>query len=174
MSRGSQSIKTPRLVVRLAHERDVEAAKAWFAKESAAFLAAAAIAVAAIAVVEIEAEGRAVNPRRRGRVVVIGGRRLIIDARRAIDDDGFRDFSDAEIRRGYADLGVKGDNAEFHFNFTGAENFVGVTAAVPPELLAYGRERTFTSPQTTDNEMQMFSFISHRIKFPVTQLRIQL
>ncbi len=74
-----------------------------------------------------------------------------------IDDDGFRDFSDAEIRRGYADLGVKSENAEFHVNFTGAENYVGVTAAVPPELLAFGRERTFTSPQTTDNEMQMYS-----------------
>ena len=74
-----------------------------------------------------------------------------------IDDDGFRDFSDAEIRRGYADLGLKSENSEFHFNFTGADNHVGVTAAVPPELLAFGRERTFTSPQTTDNEMQMYS-----------------
>ena len=74
-----------------------------------------------------------------------------------IDDDGFRDFSDAEIRRGYADLGLKSENSEFHFNFTGADNHVGVTAVVPPELLAYGRERTFTSPQTTDNEMQMYS-----------------
>ena len=35
----------------------------------------------------------------------------------AINDDGFRDFSDAEFRRGYFDLGVKGDiNAEFHFS----------------------------------------------------------
>ena len=49
----------------------------------------------------------------------------------AINDDGFRDFSDAEVRRGYFDLGVKGDNAEFHFNFTGADNNVGVTAAAP-------------------------------------------
>lgn len=74
-----------------------------------------------------------------------------------INDDGFRDFSDAEVRRGYADLGLKTENAEFHLNFTGADNYVGVTAAVPPELLAYGRERTFTSPQTTYNEMQMYS-----------------
>ncbi|WP_439543247.1 TonB-dependent receptor [Hyphomicrobium sp.] len=74
-----------------------------------------------------------------------------------INDDGFRDFSDAEVRRGYADLGVKTDNAEFHFNFTGADNYVGVTAAVPPELLAFGDKRTFTSPQTTFNDMQMYS-----------------
>jgi iron complex outermembrane receptor protein len=74
-----------------------------------------------------------------------------------INDDGFRDFSDAEVRRGYADLGLKTDNAEFHLNFTGADNYVGVTAAVPPELLAYGDKRTFTSPQTTYNDMQMYS-----------------
>lgn len=74
-----------------------------------------------------------------------------------INDEGFRDFSDAEVRRGYADLGFKGDKAELHFNATLANNYVGVTAAVPPELLAYGRERTFTSPQTTYNDMLMLS-----------------
>jgi len=75
----------------------------------------------------------------------------------AINDDGFRDFSDAEVRRGYFDLGVKGDNAEFHFNFTGADNNVGVTAAAPEALLDISRSLTFTSPQTTENIMQMYS-----------------
>jgi iron complex outermembrane receptor protein len=75
----------------------------------------------------------------------------------AINDDGFRDFSDAEVRRGYFDVGVKGDNAEFHFNFTGADNNVGVTAAAPESLLAIDRSLTFTSPQTSENEMQMYS-----------------
>lgn len=81
----------------------------------------------------------------------------IYGAFEAINDDGFRDFSDAEVRRGYFDLGVKGDNAEFHFNFTGADNNVGVTAAAPEELLAVSRSLTFTSPQTTENTMQMYS-----------------
>jgi iron complex outermembrane receptor protein len=75
-----------------------------------------------------------------------------------IKDDGFRDFSEAELKRTYADIGVKGDGSEFHLNFTGAKNFVGVTAAAPEELLDLGWERTFTSPQTTDNDMQMLSF----------------
>ena len=75
-----------------------------------------------------------------------------------IKDDGFRDFSEAEIKRMYADFGVKGDGSEFHLNFTGAKNFVGVTAAAPEDLLDLGWERTFTSPQTTDNEMRMLSF----------------
>ena len=75
----------------------------------------------------------------------------------AINDDGFRDFSDAEVRRGYFDLGVKGDNAEFHFNFTGADNNVGATASAPEQLLDISRSLTFTSPQTTENIMQMYS-----------------
>ena len=49
----------------------------------------------------------------------------------AINDDGFRDFSEAEIRRGYADVGIRNENSEFHFNFTGADNKVGVTSAAP-------------------------------------------
>jgi iron complex outermembrane recepter protein len=76
----------------------------------------------------------------------------------AIDDDGFRDFSEASERRGYVDLGVKGDGAEFHLNSTVATGQVGVTAAVPQELLNFGgQSRTFTSPQITDNDMQMVS-----------------
>ncbi len=58
-----------------------------------------------------------------------------------INDDGFRDFSDAEIRRFYGDLGVKGDGAEFHLNLTHAENSVGVTAAAPEQLLDLGWEQ---------------------------------
>jgi iron complex outermembrane recepter protein len=74
-----------------------------------------------------------------------------------LTDDGFRDFSESELKRMYADIGVKGDGSEFHLNFTGAKNSVGVTAAAPVELLDLGWERTFTSPQTTDNEMKMLS-----------------
>jgi outer membrane receptor protein involved in Fe transport len=81
----------------------------------------------------------------------------IYGAFEAINDDGFRDFSDAEVRRGYLDLGFKNSWSEFHFNFTGADNHVGVTAAAPEELLAErGWDRTFTSPQTTDNTLQLY------------------
>jgi outer membrane receptor protein involved in Fe transport len=83
----------------------------------------------------------------------------IYGAFEGINDDGFRDFSDAEIRRGYADLGFKNSWSEFHFSFTGADNHVGVTAAAPEELLAQrGWDRTFTSPQTTDNTLQLYQF----------------
>jgi outer membrane receptor protein involved in Fe transport len=86
------------------------------------------------------------------------GNVAIYGAFEGINDDGFRDFSDTEERRGYADLGFKGTGSEFHLNYTGASSLVGVTAAVPEELIAFGGDsRTFTSPQITDSKMQMFS-----------------
>ena len=36
-----------------------------------------------------------------------------------IQDDGYRDFSEAEIKRMYADIGVKGDGVELHLNYHG-------------------------------------------------------
>ena len=57
----------------------------------------------------------------------------------------------------YADIGVKDDGVELHLNYTGADNHVGVTAAAPEQLLDLGWNRTFTSPQTTDNELSMLS-----------------
>lgn len=74
-----------------------------------------------------------------------------------IHDNGYRNFSPARIRRMYTDIGAKGDGTEFHLNFTGANNFVGVTAAAPIQLLDLGWNQTFTSPQTTVNEMTMIS-----------------
>lgn len=86
------------------------------------------------------------------------GNFAVYGAFEAINDDGFRDFSDAEVRRGYFDLGFKNTWSEFHFNFTGADNHVGVTAAAPEVLLSErGWDRTFTSPQTTDNTLQLYS-----------------
>lgn len=74
-----------------------------------------------------------------------------------IHDNGYRDFSPSRIRRMYTDIGAKGDGTEFHINFTGAANYVGVTAAAPLQLLDLGWNRTFTSPQTTKNQMAMIS-----------------
>lgn len=73
------------------------------------------------------------------------------------NDDGWRDNSESEIRRMYGDIGYKTDVAEFHFNFTGAKNFIGAVAAAPVELLDIDYGRTFTAPQTTENDMRMYS-----------------
>ena len=72
-----------------------------------------------------------------------------------ITDDGYRDFSGAEIRRMYGDLGFRNKDVEVHLNITAADNFVGVTAAAPVQLLGLGWNRTFSSPQTTKNEVVM-------------------
>lgn len=72
-----------------------------------------------------------------------------------IHDDGFRDFSRSNIRRTYADIGVKGTGSEFHLNFTGADNSAGVLAASPVQLLDQGRNLTFTRPQSTKNVVEM-------------------
>ena len=73
-----------------------------------------------------------------------------------IYDGGYRDFSPSKIRRMYADVGAKGTDSEFHVNFTGADNFVGVAAASPVELLEQqGWAATFSTPQTTENVVVM-------------------
>ncbi len=74
-----------------------------------------------------------------------------------IHDDGYRDFSASRIRRMYTDIGAKGDATEFHLNFTGAANYLGVAAAAPVQLLDLSWANTFTSPQTTKNEVAMIS-----------------
>ena len=72
-----------------------------------------------------------------------------------IEEDGFRDFSESEIKRFYGDIGLKGTFAEVHFNLTAAENHFGATAAAPIELLERDWSNTFTSPQTTDLDVLM-------------------
>ena len=72
-----------------------------------------------------------------------------------LTEEGFRDFSDSDIRRMYADIGLKGSRAEVHLTFTGADNSFGVTAAAPEQLLRESWSNTFTSPQRTDIEVLM-------------------
>lgn len=75
-----------------------------------------------------------------------------------ITDDGYRDFSGTEIKRMFFDLGYRNSIVDLHFNLSGADNFYGVTASAPVQLLGFDRSRTFTSPQTTVSEMLMPAF----------------
>lgn len=83
------------------------------------------------------------------------GNASIYVAAEGIKEDGFRDFSDSEIKRFYGDIGLKGSFAEFHFSLTAADNHFGATAAAPIQLLEKSWSNTFTSPQTTDLEVLM-------------------
>lgn len=76
-------------------------------------------------------------------------------AAEGIKEDGFRDFSDAEIGRVYGDIGLKGSATELHLSLTAADSTVGVTAAGPVELLNRRWANTFTSPQDTSLELFM-------------------
>ncbi len=72
-----------------------------------------------------------------------------------IRENGFRDFSDADIERFYGDLGFKGSAVEVHLSLTAAQSNAGVVAASPIDVLDVGWNRTFTSPQDTDLEVLM-------------------
>ena len=74
-----------------------------------------------------------------------------------IRDDGWRQFSPATIRRGYADIGAKDEKTEVHLNFSAADNFVGATTAAPVQLFDLNWSNSFTSPQVTTNRMTMVS-----------------
>ncbi len=84
-------------------------------------------------------------------------------AAEAVHDSGFRDFSEADVRRMYADLGFKGSAVELHFNFTGADSTAGVVTAAPEDLLNNDWGRTFTSPQDTEYQVLMPS-INAKVK----------
>jgi iron complex outermembrane recepter protein len=71
----------------------------------------------------------------------------------AINDAGWRDNSPSTLRRVFADLGARGDQTEFHVNFTGADNTFGAAAATPAQMLDQSWSSTYTIPQTTHNQL---------------------
>lgn len=70
-------------------------------------------------------------------------------------EDGYRDFSEADLKRMYADLGFKGSAVELHLSLNAAKSSAGVVAASPVDLLDIEWSRTFTSPQETEFEVMM-------------------
>ena len=71
----------------------------------------------------------------------------------AINDSGWRQRSPSEVRRIYTDVGVRGDDTEFHLNFTGASNRFGALAPTPIEMLNRSWSSVYTSPQTYKNQL---------------------
>jgi len=68
-------------------------------------------------------------------------------------ENGFRNFSESAIRRFYGDVGYRTDSSEFHLNMGVASNNFGAAAAVPVELLQNYWGATYTTPQTTKNQV---------------------
>ncbi len=71
----------------------------------------------------------------------------------AINDDGWRDRSPSQLRRMYADVGVRDEKTEFHVNFTGASNNLAGITVTPIELLSRRWQNVYTWPQTTQNNL---------------------
>jgi iron complex outermembrane receptor protein len=74
-----------------------------------------------------------------------------------LNDDGWRKQAQSRLRRVYADVGIRGDDSEFHLNFTGASNRFGAAASTPIELLNKDWTSVFTLPQTYQNKLAMLN-----------------
>src|SRR5262245_41915711 len=74
-----------------------------------------------------------------------------------LNDDGWRKQAQSRVRRVYADVGIRGDDSEFHLNFTGASNRFGAAASTPIELLNKDWTSIFTTPQTYQNKLAMLN-----------------
>src|SRR5215218_3841281 len=70
-----------------------------------------------------------------------------------LHDSAFRNFSQADVRRFYGDVGYKAGDSEFHANMGVAKNDFGANATVPAELLDKYWGATYTTPQTTSNRV---------------------
>jgi len=77
----------------------------------------------------------------------------IYGALEGLHDNGFRNFSQSDIRRFYSDVGYRNDGNEFHVNIGLADNKFGAAATTPTELLQNFWGATYTTPQTTDNQV---------------------
>jgi iron complex outermembrane receptor protein len=81
------------------------------------------------------------------------GQFAIYGALEGVHDDGFRNFSPSEIKRFYSDVGYRTENAEFHLNLGLADNKLGAPATTPIELLDHFWGATYTTPQTSNNQV---------------------
>jgi outer membrane receptor protein involved in Fe transport len=82
-----------------------------------------------------------------------------------VHDNGYRDYSSTDLRRFYGDVGYRNDSTEIHLNVGAAQDNIGATAAAPIELLQQYWGNTYTTPQTTQNQV---GYLNLTGKFEVT------
>lgn len=81
------------------------------------------------------------------------GNFAVYGALEGVHEDGFRNFSPADIKRFYGDVGYRFEGNEFHLNMGVADNKFGAAATVPNELLQQYWGATYTTPQTSSNKV---------------------
>ena len=93
------------------------------------------------------------------------GNWAIYGALEGVHDDGYRNFSSSDVRRFYGDIGYRYDGNEIHLNMGAADNNFGAAATTPLELLQQYWGATYTTPQTSTNQV---GYLNLTGKFEVT------
>ncbi len=75
-------------------------------------------------------------------------------AGRALEEDGWRQFSPDSIKQFYSDLAYHADAVQLDLSFTGANNRLSGESPTPVQELAIDRSLIFTSPQNIINELE--------------------
>jgi iron complex outermembrane recepter protein len=78
-------------------------------------------------------------------------------AARALNWDGWRDFSDDRIRTLYASLSYHTEGAAIDFGYTRAQNVLEGQGPAPVQELALDRSYVFTGPQNNINDLNFFT-----------------
>jgi iron complex outermembrane receptor protein len=78
-------------------------------------------------------------------------------AGRALNWDGWRQFSDDRIRTLYAALSYHTDSTVIDFGYTRAQNALEGQGPTPLQTLAVSRELVFTGPQNNINDLNFFT-----------------
>lgn len=69
------------------------------------------------------------------------------------NEDGWRKFSNSQIRQVFAKVGFEDADTDFDLSFTGADNTLNGTQASPLALLAVDRSAPYTYPDQNKNEL---------------------
>jgi len=78
-------------------------------------------------------------------------------AGRALDSDGWREFSNDRMRDLYAAFSVRTDAATLDLSFTRADNTMNGQGSAPVQELAVNRSLVFTGPQTNVNTLDFLT-----------------
>jgi outer membrane receptor protein involved in Fe transport len=93
------------------------------------------------------------------------GNWAVYGALEGVHDDGYRNFGSSDVRRFYGDIGYRYDGNEIHLNMGAAQNNFGAAATTPLELLQQYWGATYTTPQTSQNQV---GYLNLTGKFEVT------
>jgi outer membrane receptor protein involved in Fe transport len=72
-------------------------------------------------------------------------------AGKALDEDGWRQFSKDSLRQLYGDFGARGELGSIDISFSGADNHLYGQGPAPVQELAVDRSLVFTGPQEDSN-----------------------